>query len=43
MTGYHLLKYANDNMSYTGDSSNDLPVQIGRSLFELCRSSKGKN
>ena len=26
MTGYHLLKYANDNMSYTGDSSNDLPL-----------------
>jgi len=26
MTGYHLLKYANDNMSYAGDSSNDLPL-----------------
>lgn len=26
MTGYHLLKYANDNMNYTGNLSNDLPL-----------------
>ncbi len=26
MTGYHLLKYSNDDMSYTGSSSNDLPL-----------------
>ncbi len=26
MTGYHLIKYANDNANYTGGSSNDLPL-----------------
>jgi len=26
MTGYHLLKYSNDNMNYAGKSSNDLPI-----------------
>ena len=26
MTGYHLIKYANDNPNYTGGSSNDLPL-----------------
>ena len=26
MTGYHLVKYANDDINYTGKSSNDLPL-----------------
>lgn len=26
MTGYHLLKYSNDDMNYAGNSGNDLPL-----------------